>query len=196
PMYYVAPSLNDLLSSTRETWWGVFTSMFVHSGIEHFANNMGSLFLFLLLFAISNEHFSPQDQRARASFFRWNLFGSAILANVLFLLRFNVLSRGASGIVFAAEGLILGFAFVIAFPPSFARGELRKHFLSNENKKRTLRNLAIFVVLFGWFVISPGQFLFAGPGVNSLVHFYAFYIGFASAGAYEIVRRYKKDLVR
>jgi hypothetical protein len=87
-------------------------------------------------------------------------------------------------VVFGADGVTLGFALANIVPPRLTWSALNEHLTSENNRKRTTRNLAVFTIFFGLFLLAPAQFLVYGPEFNVFVHFVGFYVGFASALAY------------
>jgi membrane associated rhomboid family serine protease len=161
----VDQSLYDLLSASRNTPWGIFTSIFVHSGLVHFGGNMAVFFAFLLLFLKLEEDLPPEHQHKDSRFLGWSIFLCGMLANFLFLIVSSGSSAGASGVVYACEGVIMGFAFLMIF---------------NGQKRQQLRGLILFAVLFAFFLLFRADFLSAGPGVDVFVHFWGFYLGFSS----------------
>src|SRR2546430_5211574 len=56
------PALYDVLSVSRNTPVGIFTSIFVHSGVAHFAGNIVALFVFFVLFVKLEEDRLPECQ--------------------------------------------------------------------------------------------------------------------------------------
>jgi membrane associated rhomboid family serine protease len=180
----INPSLEVTLSESRLTPWGIVTSIFVHASIAHFADNVLSLILFIILFVAINEYYPRRLKHRRAIFFAWNVFFSAISANVAYILFSSDVSIGASGVVFGAEGVTLGFALANIVPSRLTWSALTAHLMSENNRKKITRNLAVFTVFFGLFLLAPAEFLVYGPGFNVFVHFVGFYVGFASALAY------------
>jgi membrane associated rhomboid family serine protease len=65
----VYPNIENSLSAFRSTPWGIITSIFTHSNLSHLALNMGSLFLFMLLFAFCNSTFNLQSKKRVEVFF-------------------------------------------------------------------------------------------------------------------------------
>jgi hypothetical protein len=54
----------------------------------------------------------PENKRKIESFFLASSFGSAMISNILWLLATSKSSVGASGLVYATEGSLLGFSLV------------------------------------------------------------------------------------
>ncbi len=183
------PSLYDLLSASRKTPWGVVTSIFVHYNLLHITGNIVLLFAFLLLFTELHKNVLSSQKHKGSFFFAWNIFLSGILANILFILISSGSAAGASGVVFASEGVTMGFALQLAFPPKLNWDAIRKHFLDKETRRASVGGLAIFSILFVFLLAFPKDFLAAAPGVNVFVHFAGFYISFASVVIYWVAGR-------
>jgi membrane associated rhomboid family serine protease len=182
------PPLQNQLSDSRATWWGVVTSIFVHYDAFHFANNVIALFAFIFLFVVLQGYLTVEEKHKRSIFLLWNVFFSGILANVFFLLVSSGSAAGASGVVYAAEGVLAGFAFSIMFPEDFNLARFKEHLLGKANKRRGLGGLVVFASFFLEATLFPRAFLAAGPGVNSFAHFWAFEISFASVVLYQVSR--------
>ncbi len=102
--------LNDWLSVKPREWFGmlgIFTHPFAHSGIKHIISNSVPFFILSLLVA------SSSGLRALTSVWIWGGIGAG--AGVWLLSASNVV--GASGVVFALNGFLLGRCY---FYPSLA----------------------------------------------------------------------------
>jgi membrane associated rhomboid family serine protease len=187
----IYPQLYELLSASRSTPWGVVTSIFVHYNLLHIVGNMGLLFAFLLLFAEPQQDLPSIQKHKRSFFFAWNIFFSGILANILFILLSPGSAAGASGVVFASEGVTMGFALLLALPPRLSKEAIRKHFLDKQTRRLSVRGLAIFSILLVFLVAFPSNFLAAAPGVNIFVHFAGFYISFVSVIIFRLAGRFR-----
>jgi membrane associated rhomboid family serine protease len=181
----LAPPLYDALPASRNTPWGVFTSIFVHSGFVHFAGNMVVLFAFLFVF-LKLEEDMPQDHQYKDSrFLGRSIFLCGVIANSLFLVASSGSAAGASGVVYACEGVIMGLAFLMIFSGKFNFAHLNQRQLDPQ-ERQTLRGLAVFVVLFVFFLFFRADFLSSGPGVDVFVHFWGFLLGFTSVAMFEL----------
>lgn len=173
------PSLSDTLLASSQTPWGVITSIFTHLESQHLIVNMVAFLVFLILFAIINILFAQEERMRRERFLLLNIFVSAILSNLLWIILVpNVNATGASGLVYASEGVILGFALL----NSLKLKDIQKCRL--EKRKLVLAihifNVIVFLGVFLQIVLAPRVFLNIGPGVNVFVHGIAFYISFVS----------------
>jgi membrane associated rhomboid family serine protease len=167
---FVFPTLYDVSVASGPTPWGVFTSLFVHSSINHLALNMVGLLIFSVLFAATNIFLDEQERKERSVFTVVVVFLMAILSNALWVFLIpRIGTAGASGIVFALQGSILGFAFL----NSIGLKDVRKE----QNRKRRVRlvafcmfNLTVFVAFFVQIVLAPSVFLNVATTVNVVVH--------------------------
>ena len=184
-------SIYNLLSDSRQTPWGVVTSIFVHSGSVHLASNVTALFTYVVLFVLVQGSLTPSDKKRRSQFLLLDIFISGILANILFLLVSTGSAAGASGVVYASEGVVTGFALFTAFPNRLTSEGLREHLLSKRQRSRGLPGLVIFIVLFLEATLFPRVFLNVEPGVNAFAHFWAFEISFISVMLF-VLYRWKK----
>ncbi len=102
--------LNDWLSVKPREWFGllgIFTHPFAHSGIKHIVSNSIPFFILSLLVA------SSSGQRVLTSVWIWGGIGAG--AGVWLFSTSHVV--GASGVVFALNGFLLGRCY---FSPSLA----------------------------------------------------------------------------
>jgi membrane associated rhomboid family serine protease len=163
------PMLNDILKASPTTPWGIVTSLFVHEGLEHLAFNMAGLFAFFFLFSVTQLHLSKQEVEKRVSLFLIAMFLMAIFSNILWTtLVPQASTAGSSGLVFASEGIFMGFTLLNGLQiMDLFKDEWR-------GRKRLMAiylcNLAIFGVLFVQIVFAPQVFLNVAPAVNAFVH--------------------------
>jgi hypothetical protein len=140
------------------------------------------LLFFTFLFATINMHLSDQEKSKRSSFFLWNLFFSAILANVVWVVVLpQAKSLGSSGIVYASMGIVMGLSLDTTCHDF--RNMLRN--LKNEPLKNFFKkyfsiiyNLSVFSSFLFFIIANPEKFLSAGPGINTLVHSISFIASF------------------
>jgi membrane associated rhomboid family serine protease len=174
-VFSVYPSINSILEDSRSTPWGIVTSIFAHSSLGHITLNMSVLLVFVFLFAFCNCTFPSQDKRKIESFFLVSSFGSAMVSNVLWLLVTSNSSVGASGLVYAAEGNLLGF--------SLANGLQFLYFSKLKAQKPSIvfiviMNLLIFVLFAYQIFLNPAIFLSIGQGINIIAHGVSFLLCF------------------
>lgn len=174
-VFLVYPNLNSMLEDSRSTPWGIVTSIFAHSSLGHITLNMSVLLVFVFLFAFCNCTFPSQDKRKIESFFLVSSFGSAIIANVLWLFVTNNPSVGASGLVYATEGNLLGF--------SLFNGLQFLYFYKLKVQKPTtvfivIMNLLVFALFAYQIFLNPAIFLSIGQGVNIIAHGVSFLLCF------------------
>lgn len=187
--FLMYPGLNDFLAASRTTPWGIFTSLFVHTGIEHYVFNVSSLFLFCMLFAVCNSFLSENQKRRRMYFFIATSFCSAVIANLVWIILIpQTGTLGASGLVYASEGIILGFTVFNSL------GIM--NWKAYKTKDRFARlviasNLAVLVAIVFEIVLSASVFLGVGAGVNAGVHGLAFISGYGVTALFGLVERKK-----
>ena len=143
-------ALNWALVLNEGEWYRVFTSMFLHDGIQHIFNNM------LVLLYIG----SCVEQQLGSIRYGILYLGAGVLAGLTSMvynmnLNENVYSLGASGAIFGVMGSLL---FLVLF---------RKRYESGYN----LRQIAIMV----FFSLYGG---FASQGVDNAAHVGGFIGGF------------------
>jgi membrane associated rhomboid family serine protease len=180
-------NINNILSASRATPWGIITSIFAHSSISHLTFNMGSLFLFIFLFTFCNSTFCLQTKRKIENFFLGSIFVSAIISNVLWIILASNGSVGASGLVYAVEGVLLGFSLINSLQiRNFSRFRVQ----SISTKCLVFFNILVgFVIIFQIF-LSPDGFLNVGQGVNTIAHGVSFLLGlFASFIWYSAIEK-------
>ncbi|MEM2173269.1 MAG: rhomboid family intramembrane serine protease [Thermoproteota archaeon] len=173
----------DYLAASLDTPWGILTSLFVHKDWLHFSQNMVSLIILTFIFAITNMHLAKQEKRRRSSLFLWNIFFSAILVNILWVIILpHVKSIGSSGIVYASTGIVMAFSLnntcsnVKMLKENWKKSESLKDLLKKD--PQIVCNLLVFSSLLICIIIDPKGFLSTGPSVNTFVHFIAFLISF------------------
>jgi membrane associated rhomboid family serine protease len=171
----VYPNIENTLSASRSTPWGIITSIFAHINISHLALNMGGLFLFMFLFAFCNSTFILKSKRRVEIFFLVSVFVFAVISNVLWIALTPNPSIGASGLVYAVESSLAGF--------SFANGLQLLYFSKFKAQSVStmyivFMNIVVFSVMLIQIVQSPDIFLNVGQGVNIIAHGISFLLGF------------------
>lgn len=184
----IFPSLSDTLLASSQTPWGVITSIFIHLESQHLIANMVAFLVFLVLFVVINIFLPQEEKMRRERFLLLNIFVSAILSNLMWIILLpNVNATGASGLVYASEGVMLGFALL----NSLKLKDIRK--CCPEKGKLVLGirifNVIVFLSVFLQIVLAPIAFLNVSPRVNIFVHGIAFYISFVSTSATQWFKR-------
>jgi membrane associated rhomboid family serine protease len=169
----INPGLNDALEASRGTPWGIVTSLFAHATIEDFIGNMLALFIFFIIFAICNSFLSYDEKNKRMIFLIVVSFIMAIVANLVWVLLApnGAATLGASGIVYSAEGITVGFALFNGLLIIDWRRFNTKEIYS---KVLIASNLIIAIVFVVQGVFFTSLFLGVEPGVNAAVHGLAF----------------------
>jgi membrane associated rhomboid family serine protease len=169
------PSFEVVLSASRSTPWGIISSIFTHSSLSNLLLNMGALFFFMLLFAFCFSTFTIESKKKVEFYSLVSIFVFAIISNVLWLLFTSESSVGASGLVYAVEGTVMGFSlsnsFQIAYFSKLKTQSLTTLFMLS-------MNLVVFGLLFYLLLRSPNIFLSVGVGVNVIAHGVSFLLGF------------------
>ncbi len=194
------PKLLPALSETKENLlWGFFTYMFVHESYSHLLNNMQSLiqsttlFLALLLF---NNYRNPKKV---VRIYCIIPFVSSVLTGFLFIFS-NPNFRGASGVAYGTEGVILSTAFynlylIIRFTFGYKGilSSLKKksvHLTIGEKVKNEIilfKNIfspifnVIIIVVYLYLISSYQTFFNVSSNVVWIVHVSCFFIGLLSS---------------
>jgi len=167
------PGIVDLLSVSARTPWGIVTSIFVHTSFSHYAYNMATLAFFTMLFTFCNSALSSSRNKLGVFFVASTLI-CAIISNILWVASRDGLSLGASGLVYAVVGNVLGFSLFNGFQ------------VLNFKKLQVQRQLVVFIVLIdiviavlllAQIVLNPQLFLNLGKGANTLAHGASFLLG-------------------
>jgi len=171
---FLFPTLYDVFVASGQTPWGILTSLFVHTGIDHLVLNIIGLSVFSTLFAVTNVFLDEEEKRERGLFTVVVVFLMAIFSNALWVFLIpRIGTAGASGMVFALQGSVLGFALL----NSLGLKDVRKE---HDCKRRArlvgsyMFNLTVFVVFFVQIVLAPSVFLNVATAVNVVVHGVAF----------------------
>jgi membrane associated rhomboid family serine protease len=171
--FSVYPKINSILAASRATPWGVITSIFVHSSLTHLASNMIGLFTYTLLFAVCNISLTSENKRKIEPFFLICVFGSAIAANIFWIYLTSERSLGASGIVYAVQGVLLGFSLINGLSIlDWKRFKIQKKF----TQFIVLINIIVIFLFLSEILLSPQIFLSVAVGVSILVHVISFYL--------------------
>lgn len=168
----VYPQINSILATSRATPWGIVTSIFAHSSLFHLASNMVGLLVYALLCAFCNSSLPTETKKRIQSFFLICAFGSAIASNIFWVFLTSQSSLGASGLVYAAQGVLLGFSLM----NGLSILNWRKFKAQEKSTKlMVLFNLLVLVSLLSQIFLSPEIFLGVAAGVNVVAHGFSFY---------------------
>lgn len=185
---YSLSGLQEVLSASPETPWGIVTSLFVHSDASHLLNNMTMLFMFLMLLLASNIFLSKTilKKRIRDSFL--TVFIVPIMLNFFWIFFFpEVKILGSSGIVYTLEGACLGLSLLNTL-------EIRRiHSYSQKEKQQllvsSLSNLAVFIGFLISILVSPTGFLGSKYEAITWFHSVAFCGGFSISVLHPVMCR-------
>jgi membrane associated rhomboid family serine protease len=192
----LSESLLSLLSLSPEQPWGVFSSVFVHDGLGHLASNLTGFVAYSIMFVFLNVLNTPDNRAKSSRMFLLIVFAAGFVTNAAELLVWgatgttNLVSRGASGMVYAALGVVFASSIVnlsgnmSVFTRVLAR-------LSHKKKGRKVVDWhtriviltgiltpAILFTVFSWLVVTPDDFFNVGPGVDVFGHAMGFLLGF------------------
>jgi membrane associated rhomboid family serine protease len=168
-------NVNEILSASRATSWGIITSIFAHTNISHLALDMGSLFLFIVLFTLCNSTFLLRTKKKIETFFLASVFIFAIISNILWIFFASKGTIGASGLVYAVEGVLIGFSLVNSLQIlNFSKFRVQ----SLSTKYVVFINIVVGFGVIAQILLSPDGFLNVGQGVNTIAHTVSFQLGF------------------
>jgi len=170
----VYPDVNMSLAASRNTPWGIVTSIFAHSSLSHFGLNMGGLFIFALLFVFSNSTYSVQNKKRVERLTLFSVFVFAIISNVLWVILTPNPSVGASGLLYAVIGIVTGF--------SLFNGLQIVNFSKFKTQEAAtvcviLINMLLSILLMAQVFQDPQLFLNIGAGVNVIAHGVSYLLG-------------------
>lgn len=163
----VYPFIQNMLSASRASLWGVVTAVFVHSSYSHLAYNMTSLFLFIFLITFCCSTVRKVMKKKIESYLFVTTFSFAIISNVLWVALTPNPSVGASGLVYAMQGSLAGLTLFNGLPLlNFSKLKAQ----SPSVVTNIALSLLVFTVTFIMILTSPESFLNIGQGVNSIAH--------------------------
>lgn len=189
----VYPITNEILKASWGTPWGIATSLFAHNGFEHYSMNMIGLSVYFLLFFITNLLLPKEEIYKRVKLSLIAMFLIAVISNFVWIVLVPQSSTlGSSGLVYASQGVMMGFALMNC---------LRIIELPHKSKRDKawfllfcLSNLIIFVVAFSQILLQPQVFLSVGLGVNVVVHGLSFYAALILVVVWSIIRQFGRTL--
>ena len=162
--------LNDIMSASALTPWGIVTSVIVHSGgLNHLSFNLLGLFLWFILFLITNNSLKDESKRYAVKSFVAIIFTAGFVSTFLWvILKPDSHTSGLSGVVYASEGVILALSLI----NTLSLSRISKP-LTAQQKRRYLLwlfNVFIFVFILLSLMYSPSLFLNKEQNVNFFVH--------------------------
>lgn len=187
------PNIDTMLGASMHTPWGIVSSIFTHTNFMHYALNMAGLLMFVLLFAIVNSTFEPKANKTTEIYFIISCFVFAVISNIIWIFYVPQSSIGASGLVYATQGSLLGFTFV--------NGVQTLNFKKLRNQSLEVLyiiflNLAVFLILLVWLFVAPDSFLSLGKGVNPIAHGLSFYLAFVAAFFWFLIHGRKESILK
>lgn len=158
-----------LMCATQNSLWGVVTGIALFDGMY----NVGIFALFAILFVQWNLGESQSERSRRSRFFLLSGFGSAVVANYVWvLLTPGEYTYGQSGVVYSLLGALFAVVFNKGLPHRNARhgsgsgrgsGSSRDFFLS-------LAYLSAIVPVILLIATPVGSLVLGGAGLNQMVH--------------------------
>lgn len=186
-MYIFQLINNDVtitLQMSPSTPWGVFTSILLHRSWDHLLANIGALWGFTSYILLSISLVPDSERKGRAVSFVPVVVGSAVTADALWALAFQIVnpniqfaSVGASGLVFAVGGAALGLAV-----ENIQDAALRARTVPEMPRRKIRGVILVNAIVVGFFLsmllAAPDIFLSRTPGSNVFVHGVAFLLAF------------------
>ena len=163
--------------ASKETPWGVFTSLFIHRNLNDLLLNLLGLGSFFLIFTFSNIHLLSKERSKRASFFLASIIFSALLSNFIWILIIDIGTIGASGLIYSSEGAVTGFCLLNSW---YIYDEIKTK-NNKENRGSLIINFLIFSAIIAWIVFYTNSFLSYNRDVNVLIHGSSFVVAFILA---------------
>jgi membrane associated rhomboid family serine protease len=167
--------VNNILSASRETPWGIFTSLFTHISESHIINNMISLAFFLVILVVINAFLLKSEMNRRILMSSILMIFVPIISNLILILLFpEIKISGSSSIVYTVEGLCIGYSFC---------NSLKFRILLNHSRREEKPfvffgiNIIVFLSLFFNIILYP-EFIFGFiQDYKLLIHTIPFYGG-------------------
>lgn len=138
---------------------------------------MIGLFFFCLIFSFSNSYLSNIEKKSRVNFFILTILVSTFISNTIWIIIVNLGTIGASGLVYASEGVVTGFCLINSWDIVY---EIRINGVKRDLGMLAI-NLVIFIAIVFWMVFYTNSFLSYGRDVNVLIHGTSFIISFILA---------------
>ena len=176
------PDVKQFLAASLSSPWGVITSIFIHENISHLISNMRVMVMFTLFFVFSNMHIDEENIKRRVPFFVAVAVFAAIFSNVLWItIRPDILTIGASGVVYSTIGITFGFSMINFTQYSINLPTIKRTWKLLPKKDRAVFfisyvvNALIFLCTLFFALLFTPEFLSKGPKVNVFVHGISFY---------------------
>lgn len=188
-MDWLSPFSLMLLFNSQVTPWGVFTSLFIPDDVlNKVVPNLIFLLVYSLVFIATNQGCSLEERQLRSRIYGGIVMGSAVSANLLWLLATPLDSFGASVIVYGSAGATIGFAFYNMFPSERANRKAWEQYYNKGGWVFGLSNEFVFLGSFLLLAFSPGSFLGNFDAVNGFSHGVALLTAFLAAEAFLVAR--------
>lgn len=98
------------LSAARSTPWGIVTSLFLHRTLGHFINDFATLCIYSALLVPMIFDLDREERRSQTTLLIAMAYGSAVLANAVWVILTPASSMGSSGLDYGLIGVILGLS--------------------------------------------------------------------------------------
>lgn len=173
------PNLNDILSSSINTPWGIVTSIFVHVNFIHLGLNIFFLWLWNSFIIIQESLLDRFERIKRLKFFVVTIFVAAIIPNAIwvFVLFPGSRTMGSSGVVFAILGGTVGF-YLMNIVNIISKFKIQNQQIIKRRKIKSLLFNTIVLVFFLALIFYSPFFDATDPKVNVFVHAMSFLIAF------------------
>ena len=168
------PIVNGILAASRNTPWGVFTSIFVHQSWGHLVINMTILLLFVMFFTSMNSTLSISNKRKYQKFFMIAAFIFAVVSNILWVALNTGSTVGASGLAYGVIGIVTSSSILNGLQ-ILSKKQLNKQ--STQTVSVILMNIILGSTLVFQVFQNPQVFLNINQGVNIIVHGVSFVLG-------------------
>ena len=170
------PEVKLGLSLSSGRYYGIVTSIFVHSSWAHVSSNMYILAWLAVVLVLLQNMNSYKSARCIHHLFFWMPFVSAILANSFFVyLAPRLIAEGASGFDYAVIAVVV-FSSLFGINGTMQRVGVREYFQSAKHWFVLAVSLLFAVPFLALIMYEPRLFLNVAPGVNSFVHGLSFAI--------------------
>lgn len=171
-------SLIPHLWNSSSNLLGILTSIFTHADFSHYFDNMSLLFGTILLFLLLNYFLDRKERKSRALFVFVAALSIGVIVNIIELLvpAFNEDAFGASGVVFAVIGILLGFSLLNLSDLIIRRGKAR----IGDKDTFIILNFLIAAGILQFVFLQPSAFFNVSQGVAFIEHELSFLFGFFS----------------
>jgi membrane associated rhomboid family serine protease len=168
------PDLTTALSASPWTPWGVVTSIFTHANFDHYFNNMLGLTILTVIFVFANCSLMGQKKVRVENFLIATSLIAAVASNILWIGITVIPSEGASGLLYAVNGVVLGFALSNGLQfLELKKFKTQRYLVMTMVFVNTVLSFALLAQVFQ----NPQLFLNIAAGVNVVAHGVSFLIG-------------------